>query len=363
MRPLLAIVIALAVIGLVAKAITDWNRPVPEPWESAYTSGGWQYEEGKHGSRLVAIREGVMGTRFVVEVFAKDHDTVYAAEEAAWRRIWALEQRLSTWIPESVMSRVNRRAAVEPVPVGEPTVRVLMAADEAWVESGGAFDPTVGPLIKLWKPLATLDKPPSDEEIEAARALVGCQAVRLENATVAFEKPGMSLDVGGIAKGYAADEACRAALTAGAVACRVNAGGDMVARGKHPENPRGFEVEIRDPKGRSSESLSGSGFHIREGAVATSGNYERYTEIDGKRYSHIVDPRTGRPVPDAVVQVTVIALDGARADALATAFTVLGVETGLALAERLDGVEALFLVRDGDGFRRVRTTGFPGGGE
>jgi thiamine biosynthesis lipoprotein len=304
-----------------------------------------------------------MGTRFVVEVFAKDHDTVCAAEEAAWRRIWTLEQCLSTWIPESEMSGVNRRAAEEPVPVGAPVVRVLMAADQAWVESGGAFDPTVGPLIALWKPLATLEKPPSDEEIEAARALVGYQAVHLERGTVVFEKPGMSLDVGGIAKGFAADEACRAALEAGAIACRVNAGGDMVARGEHPADPEGFEVEIRDPKGRSSESLSDSGFRVAEGAVATSGNYERYTEIDGKRYSHIVDPRTGRPVPDAVVQVTVIALDGARADALATAFTVLGVEAGLALAERLDGVEALFLVRDGDGFRRVRTSGFPGGGE
>jgi thiamine biosynthesis lipoprotein len=361
-KPVIYLLVAVAVVALVVKAIDD-RAPVPEPWESRYRHGATEIEGGDYGSRLVEIREAVMGTRFVLEIYAPDPQTVQVARVAAWGRIWELERHLSTWIADSELSQINRKAAQGPRPMSVDVHRVLKAAESAWRESGGAFDPTVGPLIALWKPLATLDRMPADEAIGAARALVGFDGVVVDHdrATVAFAREGMALDVGGIAKGYAADEACRAALAAGAVACRVNAGGDMAARGKHPESEAGFEVEVRDPMGRSAESLENSAFHIAAGAVATSGNYERYTEIDGKRYSHIVDPRTGRPVPDAVVQVTVIAPDGARADALATAFTVLGVEGGRNLAETLDGVEALFLVRDGEGFRRLPTSGFPGG--
>jgi thiamine biosynthesis lipoprotein len=135
-------------------------------------------------------------------------------------------------------------------------------------------------------------------------------------------------------------------MEAGATACRVNAGGDMYAAGAPRGSPSGFAVRIRDPDGSPTDTLPHIGFFLKDAAVATSGNYERYTEIAGKRYSHILDPRTGRPVPDAVVQVTVMAKDAAIADALATALTVLGVEDGMSAICRFEDAEALFFTRE-----------------
>lgn len=337
----------------------------------AFALGFWAWREGdapppREPGHVVEGRIGVMGTRFDVEVDAPDDETGAAACRAAWDRIDGLEQAMSTWIEDSNLSRVNREAADRPVPVDEDTFAVLVRARELWRETGGAFDPTVGPLIALWRPLSELPAPPTDEEIAAALARVGYEDVELDpkNRTVRFARPGMRLDVGGIAKGYAADMAARAALGAGATAARINAGGDLTAVGSPRFSPGGFEVEIRDPAGGPEAILGGSAFLLLDRAAATSGNYERFTRIGDERFSHIVDPRTGRPVPDAVAQVTVIAKDGTTADALATALTVLGRVAGKALAERLPDVEALYVSRGADGrYERDGTSGFPGGGK
>jgi len=334
-------------------------------WEQTYPVVHLRLQKEDVGVRWTETRENVMGTRFSLEIAAPDPDAAESARHAAWRRIHGLEASLSTWIRGSTLSRVNREAAAAAVPVNDDVLRVLLRSREAWRLSDGAFDPTVGPLLAVWKPLAKLSRLPDAGAVERARGLVGFDRVAIDEKarTVRFGRPGISLDVGGIGKGYAADEAARAALAAGATACRVNAGGDMAARGAPPWSPAGFAVEVRDPDGRADQAYRGIEFPLRDRAVATSGNYERYTEIAGKRYSHILDPRTGRPVPDAVVQVTVVAPDGALADALATALTVLGAERGVALANRLDDVEALFILARGpEDVRRpdVATAGFPG---
>ncbi|MEN8151037.1 MAG: FAD:protein FMN transferase [Planctomycetota bacterium] len=328
----------------------------PEPWEGRYPLHSSSSQgDGEHWVGI-ETRDGVMGTRFSAEVYASGEETGRSALRAAWRRIHDLEAKFSTWIPSSLASLVNREAGRRPVTVDLAFLRVLDICREVHRESDGTFDPTVGPLLRVWKPLATLKTMPPETDVRRARELVGLDKVVVDRAarTVSFPADGMALDFGGVVKGLAAQEATAAAILSGADSCRVNAGGDMYAAGDV------FEVSIRDPDGGPGDVLPDSTFRVRDAGVATSGNYERYTEIDGKRYSHILDPRTGRPVPDAVVQVTVIAPSGARADALATALTVLGVEDGLNLANRLRRVEALFLVREGGEIARRATPTFPG---
>jgi len=339
-------VLLLIAFGL-ARFFLAGDSTSGRPWEKKYGPRSCRSDIRPDGTRVVESYEGVMGTLFVVEYEAPDAETADRAGRALWQRVWDLEQTLSTWIPASLLSRVNRDAARGPVRVDRDTMRVLRTAESVWKRSDGAFDPTVGPLLAVWKPLATLSQMPHDDAIARARDLVGFGKVVLlaEPPSVQFTEEGVSLDVGGVAKGYAAEAAARAAIEAGATACRVNAGGDVFAAGAPRDSPAGFPVMIRDPDAAPDRTLPGLEFPLLDRAVATSGNYERYTEIAGKRYSHILDPRTGRPVSDAVVQVTVIAGEGAQADALATALTVLGVERGLDLVRGLRHVEALFLYR------------------
>jgi thiamine biosynthesis lipoprotein len=333
------------------------------PASPAYPAGRVVVDSASGCVHVTDVRSGVMGTLFGVEVFAPDEETGRRACAAAYLRVAALESVLSHWREDSLLSRVNREAASGPVVVDADTFFLLDSSRLFHRLSGGTFDPSIGPLLRVFRPLGSLETMPSDEVVDRARALVGFDRVTLDPRTraVSFSAHGMSIDLGAIAKGFAADEAVRSALAAGARACRVNAGGDMVARGAPPGRPEGFAAEIRDPRGDAATVLRGRAFDLRDRAAATSGNYERTTEIAGKRYSHILDPRTGRPVPDAVTQVTVLAPTGLEADALATALVVLGVDAGLRLAEELPNVEALFLVPDGGDFRAAGTRGFPGG--
>jgi thiamine biosynthesis lipoprotein len=346
MKAILRVLFLLLIALGLAKVILTGDSG--RPWEGKYVPRSARVTEWEDGVRVVRAYEGVMGTVFVAELEAPDRATAERAERALWRRIWDLERKLSTWIPTSQLSRVNRDAAGEPVRVDADVMSVLETAGSTWSASNGAFDPTVGPLLRVWKPLAVLKELPAPEEVAAAKALVGFGQVRLltKERAVSFLRPGITLDVGGIGKGYAAEQAVRAALDAGAVACRVNAGGDMFAGGAPRGSPKGHPVTIRDPDGPPDATLPGISFPVLNAGVATSGNYERYTEIAGKRYSHILDPRTGRPVPDAVVQVTVVSNDGAEADALATALTVLGVDRGLALLRGYKYAYALFITRE-----------------
>jgi thiamine biosynthesis lipoprotein len=334
----------------------------PGPLTEPYPVGTVHQERRGPAVQRVDSRAGVMGTLFVVEVAAPDDTTALSACRAAWVKIRALEETLSTWIPDSLLSHVNREAGRAPVVVDAETFDLLVLSGQHHELTGGTFDPTVGPLLRVWRPLAKLRKMPTSEEVAAAQALVGFGQVSLNPAgrTVSFAQEGVSLNLGGIAKGYAADLAAECALEAGASACRVNAGGDLVARGAPPWSPGGFTVEIRDPLGSPADTLSGRTFTLLDRGVATSGNYERFTMVGDQRFSHILDPRTGRPVTDSVLQVTVIAPTGTEADALATALTVLGPDAGLRLAEKLPDVEAVFFAKSGAGLESRATSGFPG---
>ncbi len=354
--------LALIVAGLSAGLVLAPRRTLPGAGDPvSYPLGEISVETRAGLVRVVDLRPEVMGTLFGIEAWAATEAVARRACAAAYERIAGLEALHSAWRGDSFLSRLNREAGRGEVALDPDTAFLLRESRKYWTLSEGAFDPSIAPLQRLWKPQRAIPAIPTEEEIAAILPLVGFDKVLLSPAgdRVRFAREGVAIDLGAIAKGYAADEAARAARTAGAIACRVNAGGNMMFVGAPPDAPEGFPVEIRDPRRGATDVLPGRSFRLRDRGIATSGNYERYTEAGGRRFSHILDPRTGWPITDAVVQVTVIAPDGTSADALSTSLAVLGPVKGLALAESLPDVEAFFVLPDG---AMAATTGFPGGG-
>ena len=275
----------------------------------------------------------------------REHLADYAA--AARARVQELEERLSLFKPDSELSRLNQAAGAGPVPLSTETLTALGLALRYAHKSDGAFDPTADPLLRLWglrgnTPTATV---PNERDLETTLERVGYAGVRLDptRGTASLERAGMRIDLGGIAKGYAADAVHERLRTMGAENFMVNLGGDMRMRGG-PAAGTPWRLGVRDPfdRARFLGILELDG----DWGVATSGNYERFVELEGQRYAHILDPRSGRPVR-GMASVTVVAPTAAQADALSTALFVLGLEDGVALLKKMDRCEALFVL-DGD---------------
>ncbi len=302
-----------------------------------------------------------MGTRFKVIVYAPDEQTANRAAESAFARVAQLDGIMSDYRPTSELMRLCAKAGGAPVKVSEELFFVLEKSQELAEKSGGAFDVTVGPVTRLWRLARKAKRLPDPDGLKQARAVVGHEGVVLDRKgrTVRLLKKGTQLDLGGIAKGYAADEAVRVLREHGLTRALVAAGGDIVA-GDAPPGAKGWAVGIAplaDPDAKPSRYLL-----LENAAVSTSGDAEQYVEIDGKRYSHIVDPKTGVGIPGQF-SVTVTARRGITSDALATAVAVLGPERGLRLVERTEGAEALFVRKTGDREEAFRTKGFTEHGE
>ena len=211
----------------------------------------------------------------------------------------------------------------------------------------GAFDPSLGPVSRLWNLSAGEPRLPPAPEIAQAMTKVGLDRIEIDSATgtVRLSEPGMALDLGGIAKGYALDRARLVIENFGVKAALVNAGGDILAVGeKAPGKP--WRVGVQDPRSGNAMVAVAS---VKDKIIVTSGDYERFFVKNGKRYHHILDPRTGYPAT-GLRSVTIVATDGLTADALATAVLVLGPDEGLKLVESIQGIEALLI----DSAGRVR---------
>ncbi|MCK4413714.1 MAG: FAD:protein FMN transferase [Candidatus Eisenbacteria sp.] len=329
-------------------------------------------------AKYVASRD-VMSTVASITLVADTPEEAGRAMDAAFAALDSVEAWMSAYRSEGDLARVNAMAARRPVPVGKETFDVLRAAERFTALTGGAFDVTVGPLIVIWRDGASSQRLPHETELRAVRGRVGMSLVSLDAATqsVTFARSGVRIDLGGIAKGYAIDQAVDAARAAGVEAGLIEVGGDLRCFGRIPralvgltadrmegdlwrspdtvfEDLQPWPLGIQDP---FEEDLLGK-IRIPEGAVATSGHYRRFSLIEGHRISHILDPRSGWPVTDPA-SVTVIAPDALTADALATALSVLGAEKGLALADSLPGVEALIVGGDAAAPRRAASAGFP----
>lgn len=286
-----------------------------------------------------------MGTSFRIVLYSDDPGAARRASDAAFARIAALDAALSDYNPESELMRLVARAGGPAVPVSADLFDVLRTCRDLHRRSGGAFDPTVAPVVRLWRRARREKKLPDPDTLAAARRRVGFDRVDLDEAgrSVRLEE-GVKLDLGGIAKGYASREALATLADHGITRALIAGAGD-VAVGDPPPGEEGWKVAV-DPLGPGGPS-SGPVLVLRQQAVSTSGDAEQFVEIAGTRYAHIVDPRTGLGVVDRA-GVTVVTSDAATADSLATAAFVLGPEAGLALIEATDGAAAM-VVRETPG--------------
>jgi len=287
----------------------------------------------------------LMGTLATAAAWAGTAGQADAAASAALDEVARLEGILSTWNPESELSRLNRclQAGME-MAVSPDLARVLAEALGFAAESGGAFDPTVLPLVELWgfRKDGTVTAP-SDSMVQATLNQLGYERVTLvtESAVVRCDGGGVRLDFGGIAKGYALDRAAQVMEECGAVAGRLDLGGEILVFGVEAA----ANVGIVDPGG--SEDPLGT-IRLDGAAIATSGQYERFREDGNSRWGHILDPRTGYPSRN-LMSVTVVADGALLADAAATACFVLGLEEGLAFLEGLPRCEGLIVHPDEQG--------------
>ncbi len=301
---------------------------------------------GDPGQPRTAKLEAMGGIPISVSAWGLDQAAFDQAVQAIGDRISLEESLLSTYQPNSAVSQLNKGGRLAKTPASLTTV--VHKALEIGKLTDGAFDITVQPLIALWRECKKLQRLPTDAEYTAALAKVGYQRVQVAGDGAIQLEPGMQIDLGGIAKGYFSDLAVHILREAGATRCLVAVAGDIVTWQPLPaEQP--FRVGVRDPTG-------GDGLlavlEIPAGAVTTSGNYERFYEIGGKRYCHIFNPHTGEPV-DGMLSVTLLAPTGIEADALATGVFVMGLERGRQFVESHAGIEAVIVASQPDGGMEV----------
>jgi len=295
----------------------------------------------------------MMSTVISLDVCREDDDAarLEVAYQEAWTRLEDISRRMNVFNNKSDVSNINA-AYKEPVLVGQDTFDVIEASLLYATLTSGAFDITVWPLITLWRKSEQRGMLPSETELDEAINLVGARHIRLvPPQSVQLLMDGVKVDLGGIAKGYAIDEVARIFRRHGIHRFYIDAGGDVYVGGKKCAD-RPWRIGIRDP--RDPQHLTDV-VEVEDAAVATSGDYERYYQIEGRTYSHIIDPRTGYPQPH-VISVSMIAPTALAADALATALTVLGPEEGTALVERLPGAYASMIMTQASDGKIEKTT-------
>jgi thiamine biosynthesis lipoprotein len=298
-----------------------------------------------------------MGTDAEVYLYADDSQRALELFEAAFSEIEAAEGALSIYRPSSEVSRINRNAGTGPVITDPETFHLLQLA-LAWCENtDGAFDITVGPLVRAWGFFEGEGGAPSPEDLSAATARSGWEKVALDQArrSVRFLTPGVELDLGGIGKGWALDRAARRLRNLGVEAALLGLGQSTYVAIGTPPGTDGWTVSIPDPR-QGDETIST--IRLRDRALSTSGSTERYFVVDGRRLSHIIDPRSGRP-SEGVTQVTVTAPTATESDALSTAMFVMGPGAAQEFLEAHQEFQALMVLdRAGDG--RVIRLDWPG---
>lgn len=277
-----------------------------------------------------------MGMAVRIVLHAADDSTARDAARAGFARIAALEDVMSDYRPSSELRRLVASPAGRPVSVSADLCVVLAGALEMARESDGAFDPTVAPLVALWRKAKASGMDPSPDSITAARRRVGWRRVRLDRESCeATLEPGTELDLGGVAKGYIIDQAMTVLRNRGIASALIEAGGDIVV-GEAPPGETGWQIGVPHTESRLVARASS----LIRAAISTSGDREQFVEIGGRRYSHIIDPRTGLGSTTEAL-ATVIAPNAMTADALATALAVLGDERAAALLARHPGAIAV----------------------
>ncbi len=311
----------------------------------------------------------VMGTQFKLTLYSKmDEGAIEVAVQDAWSRVESINSALSDYIPESELNRLSRSSGSgQWVELESDLQNVLIQARTISQLSDGAFDVTVGPLTKTWRRSSRRKELPDPEELETLLKSVGYQKIEWsqDDQSVRLNATNMRLDLGGIAKGYAAEEALKTLESHGISRVLIDAGGDLVV-GAPPPGELGWEIGLQSysksdtqpERHADSNPLPAlQRLRITRGAVASSGDLFQFVEVDGVRYSHILDPKTGIGLIDEG-RVNVIACSGTQADSLASALSVMDPEAGLKLLEKFPGSEAQIIRNTQDGVKIWTSKGF-----
>jgi FAD:protein FMN transferase len=288
-----------------------------------------------------------MACEYAIEAYGEDGDTLPGIVEEAFDEVDRIDRLMSHYKADSPLSRINREAAQHPLAVEPELFDFIVDAMRYHRDSGGAFDITVGPLMKAWGFFRGEGHLPSDDELAAARRHVGGAHVTLnpQSKTIAFDASGVELDLGGIAKGYAVDRVVDLLRRRHVAAALVSAGGSTIYGLAAPPGADGWEVELQDPMDARKSALT---ITLKDRALSVAGSSEKAFDAGGIRYSHIMDPRTGRPA-QGVLSVAVLASSGTAGDALDNAFFVLGPERSRDYLHRLHDAEAIFFLPDAHG--------------
>lgn len=287
--------------------------------------------------------ETLLHTAVQIQIFHPNQET---AMDEAFNYMRAMEKIFSTNLEGSDIYNINQAAGKEAVKVHPETFKVIKKAIEVAKQSQGLFDISIGALTNLWKIGDEDARVPEDWEIKEALKHIDYTKVILDekNGTVKLAEEGMALELGGISKGYIGSGVVDIFKKYKITTAIINLGGNVVVMGTNPDNPEGWNVGVQDPDKTRGEIVGAQ--RVISGAVVTSGIYERYLEVDGKRYHHIMDPNTGYPLDNNISSVTVFAPTSFEGDAYSTALFLLGIDKGLALIDQLEGFEVAYIDKD-----------------
>jgi len=292
-------------------------------------------------AQFVNIRGVVFGTYYSISYFSEGGEVYQHEIDSLFN---AFNESLSYYVPHSLISRINNN---ETDLVDDFFRVVYLRSVEIFEASGGAFDPTVSPLVNAWGFGFAQRGEMSRQKIDSLRQLIGIDRTRLEGHRIVKEDPRIQFDFNAIAKGYAADVIGNFLAAKGITAYLVEIGGDLTARGLKPDGSR-WRIGLEKPARDFDDPQDWDYFvELHDMAVATSGNYRRYYEEGGQRFSHTIDPFSGYPVTHNLLSVSVFARDGMTSDAFATAFMVMGFEKAKAFVEKREDMEAFFIFSSG----------------
>jgi len=287
--------------------------------------------------------EFLMNTIFKIQIYNNNDKEVM---DKVYKRLFEIERAMSKTIATSEISKINENAGQDYVDISEDTYEVIERALKFANVTEGSFDPTIGPLVDLWKITESEENRtwlPTDEEIKKVIDLVDYKKVDLKDGEAYLSQAGMKLDLGGIAKGYGADEARRILKEEGVNSALIDLGGNIYAVGEKPDGSS-WRIGIKNPDEEGNDYLGI--VSVKDKSVVTSGGYERYFKLNGKVYHHIINPKTGYPANNGIRSVSIISDSSTDGDALATAVYIMGLERAKDLIKNFTDVGFIILTDD-----------------
>jgi thiamine biosynthesis lipoprotein len=316
-----------------------------------FTATGWSQEPLAKPSELFRFEDSrvSMACTYTIVAYGADQKQLPLIVNAAFEEIDRIDQLMSNYNPDSPLSRINREGGKGPVVVEPELFDFIERCLKYSRESEGAFDITVGPLMKAWGFYRGEGRIPWFFELWSVMRKVGYQRLILnpQERTIQFSVPGMELDLGGIAKGYAVDRVVDLLKEYKIENAFVSAGGSTLYGLGAPPNREGWEVKLRDPLAPRDRSKSAGAVYLKNRSLSVAGNYEKFFKVRGVTYSHIMDPHTGYPVQN-MLSVAVLTESGVDGDAVDDVFYVLGVEKSKAYLQKHPGIEVFFYLPDGE---------------